>query len=357
MSKNIPEKVKGIVLVTGPINVGKTSFAFHTGYPLSQTDYFSFDSKRPVVVGAKFGFYKEYFGIMAKENELVMVEAFLDDLKQREGKGSKVLVVDAAEVMRRNLVAYVKKNKAKLRSYWFGRGGIWANYEELGFPKTFEAILFTAAQEHYELIILVNHLEGVRDTDSEKEEKPLIPGKQRADVKEPLARKASLRLWLTPTDGHMCPSAIVTKNPGFHAVDKDGMVKTMSLFPPKLSPYALPDWKERDFISLWDVIKHYEAFPFSTKYPEIQEYEMLTEREREMVSEDITDKDRRLVEELAEIARKENHERLVAQVSKLLAETPNAPVPFILSKAKAALPSFEITTESVKAILEELKGE
>lgn len=356
MSK-IPDKVRGIVLITGPVNVGKTSFAFHTGYPLSQVDYFSFDAKKPVVVGAKFGFYREYLGIMAKEKELAMIEAFLDDVENRKGKGGKVLVVDGEEVMRRNFAAYTKKYKAKLRDYWYGRGGIWASYEELGFAKKFEATFFTSLQEQYDLVILINHLEGVRDDDSEKEEKPLIPGKQRADVKEELSKKASLRLWLVPTQGHMCPSAIVTKNPGFHAVDKDGMVKTMSLFPPKLSPYALPDWKERDFISLWDVIKHYEANPFSAKYPEIQEFEMLTDQEREMVSEDITDKDRRLVEELAEIARKENHERLVAQISKLLGEMPNAPIPFIVSKARVILPNFEITPESVKAIVEELKGE
>jgi hypothetical protein len=353
----IPQKVKGIILVTGPINVGKTSFAFHTGYPMSQVDYFSFDAKKPVIVGAQFGFYREYLGIMAEKKELAMVEAFLNDVQARRGKGGKVLVVDGEEVMRRNFAAYTKKNKAALRDYWFGRGGIWQSYEELGFAKQFEGAFFASLQEQYELVILINHLEGVRDNDSEKDEKPLIPGKMKADVKEVLAKKASFRLWLVPTDGHMCPSAIVTKNPGFHEVGKDGMVRTMSLFPPKLSPFALPDWKEREFISLWDVIKHYEANPFSTKFPTVQPYEMLTDAEREMVSEDITDKDRQMVERLAEIARKENHERMVAQVQRIIAEMPAAPLPFIVTKVRAVLPDANVTQDAIKAIVEELKGE
>lgn len=355
----VPQKVKGIILVTGKVNVGKTSFGFQTGHPIWETDYFSFDSKPPVMIGAKakFGFYKEYYGIMSQRKELAMIEEFLNDLKSRSGKGSKVAVIDGEEVLRRNFAAYTKKHKAELRDYWYGRGGIWAAYEELGFAKKFEATLFSSLQDRYDLVILVNHLEGVRDEDSEKEEKPLIPGKLRADVRDELAKKASFRLWLVPTDGHLCPSGIVTKNPGFHDVDENGMVKTMSLFPPKLSPFALPDWKEREFISLWDVIKHYEANPFSSKFPKVESFEMLTDDERQMVSEDITDKDRQMVERLADIARKENHERMVAQVARIVGELPNAPLPFIVSKVKLALPEQAITNEAVKAAVDELKGE
>ena len=358
----VPTKVKGIVLVTGKTNVGKTSLGFQTGYPLSKIHYYSFDAKKPLLGGDKkpeqvFGFYREYLGIMAEKKELAMIEAFLSDVEANKKKPVKVAVIDAEETMRRNFAVYTKKHKNELRDFWYGRGGIWQAYEELGFAKKFEASFFASLQDVYDLVIVINHLEDVRDESSDKEEKPLVPGKKRADTKEPLIQKAALRLWLVPTDGHLCPSAIVLKNPGFHEVDENGMVRTMTLFPPKLSPFALPDWDKRPFISVWDIIKHYEEFPFSLKYPKVEPFEMLTADEQNMVSEDLTDSDKRLIEQFALIAAKENHERTVAQVQKVLDEKPNAPTAFITGKVRMALPDLVITQEAVEAIVDEIKGE
>lgn len=358
----VPTRVRGIVLVTGKTNVGKTSFGFHTGYPLKDVHYYSFDAKKPTVSGNKrpeqvFGFYREYLGIMAEKKELAMIETFLADVSANKDKKAKVAVIDAEETMRRNFAIYTQKHKAQLRDYWYGRGGKWQAYEELGFAKKFEASFFASLQENYDLVIIINHLEDVRDDTADGDEKPLVPGKKRADTKEPLIQKAALRLWLVPTEGHLCPSAIVLKNPGFHDIDENGMVRTMTLFPPKLSPFALPDWDKRPFISIWDVIKYYEENPFSLKYPKVEPYEMLTDDERHMVSEDLTDSDRRLIEQFALIAAKENHERTVVQVQKALDEKPNAPVPFIAGKVRLALPDLNITNEAVQAIVDELKGE
>ena len=360
--KNETQTIRGIILVTGPVNSGKTSFTFHTGIPLDKYDVYNFDVKRPLFGGKRpqevFGFYREYLGIMAEKKELAMIEAFLSDVEANKKKGtSRVAVIDGEEEFRRNFAAYTKKHKAELRDYWFGRGGIWQNYEELGFAKKFEATLFASLQQTYDIIFIINHLEGVRDESSEKDEKPLIPGKKKADVREPLIQKSVARFWLTPTDGHLCPSAIVLKNPGFHEVDENGMVRTVTLFPPKLSPFALPDWESRQYITLWDVIRHYEKNPFSAKYPKVEPYERLTDDEREMVSEDLTESDKRLIEQMALVIQKENHERTVTAVTKIIAQTPNAPLPFVWGRVKAELPDITVTKESVEAIVSELKGE
>lgn len=357
----VPTKVKGIVLVTGPVNIGKTSFAFHTGYAPSEYAYYSFDSKKPVIGGDKpesvLGFYREYLGEMATKRELAMIEMFLNDIQANKSNNKlKVAVVDGEEMFRKNFAAYTKHNKAKLRDYWYGRGGIWQAYEELGFAKKFEASLFTSLQEQYELVIIINHLEGVRDESSEKEEKPLIPGKKKADTKEELIKKSAVRFWLVPTDGNLCPSAIVLKNPGYHDWTEEG-IKTISLFPPKLSPMAVPGWEEMDFISLWDVIKHYEQHPFSSKYPAIEPYEMLTVEEQEMVSDDLSEKDRQLIEQIALVIQKENHERVVSQVREIMVEKPLAPSVFVYNKIKAILPDVVITKDSIQAVMDELKGE
>lgn len=353
-------KLSGIITVTGAVNSGKTSFALQCGYKLQEIEYYGFDGKKPDVYaedGRKlenaFGFYREYLGIMAESKELKMIEDFLADINTKR-PNTKVCIIDGEEMFRRNFAAYVKRNKDKLRDYWYGRGGIWQSYEELGFAKKFEAALFTSLQDRFDLIFIINHLEGVRDDESEKDEKPLIPGKHRADIKEPLIQKAKVRFWIVPTDGSLCPSAIVLKNPGKHVVDtKTGKIKTMTVFPPKLSPFALGE--KRGFVSLWDVIEHYEKNPFSEKFPKVEKFEMLTDAEQEMVSEDLTESDKQLLGELALLAAKENHQRVYAQVELLLKVNDKLPSQIIVAKLKAGFPDMVVTPQIVDEVLTEIK--
>lgn len=353
-------KLRGLIQVTGDVNVGKTSFALQSGFKFSEIAYFNFDGKEPDTYDDKpltevFGFYRSYLPIMQEKRELAMIEQFLADVETVK-PSVRVAIIDNEEFFRKNFHPYTMKHKNDLKDYWFGRGGTYKVMEELGFAKAFEAVFFASLQKKFEQVFVINHLEDARDESATGDEKPLIPGKKKSSIKLPLIQRTKMRLWLVNTDGHLCPSAIVVKNPGFQRMGDDG-IETVTLFPPKLSPFALPDWKERQFVSLWDVIKHYEDNPFSAKYPKIESYEMLSEREREMVSEELTENDRRLMEQFAAVIQRENHERVVAQVKTLVEKTPNAPSAFVFSKVKAILPDVTVTKESVETIMGELKGE
>lgn len=354
-------KLKGLFQITGDVNVGKTSAALGSGYKFSEIAFFNFDGKEPDILGEErpltevFGFYREYLSLLANDKELVMIEAFLDDIKS-VGKDIKVAVIDGEETFRKNFTPYTLKNKKKLKDHWFGKGGEWRVREELGFAKNFEATFFSALQNRFEQIFIINHLEAARDEDSTKDEKPLIPGKKRSAIKFPLIRRMKARFWLVATDDFLCPSALVVKNPGFQREGKNG-IETVTLFPPKLSPLALPDHAERSFISIWDIIAHYEKNPFSEKYPKIEAYEMLTDAEREMVSEELTADDRKLMAQFALIAQKENYDLIFRKVELVLSEKEKAPAAYVWSQVKKALPGMEVTKEQVEAMVKEIRGE
>ncbi len=352
-------KLRGLFQVTGDVNVGKTSFALQSGYNLKQIAFFNFDGKEPDILGTDkpldevFGFYREYLHILNSELELAMIEAFLSDIKS-VSKDIKVAIIDGEETFRKNFTPYTLKHKKKIKTQWYGKGGEWKAREELGFAKRFEATFFASLQQQFEQIFIINHLEAARDEDSE--EKALIPGKRRSDIKFPLIRRTKARFWLVATEESLCPSALVVKNPGFQKQGESG-IETVTLFPPKLSPLALPDRAERPFISLWDVIAHYEANPFSEKYPKVETFEMLTAEEREMVSEELTADDRKLMQQFSLVAARENQEMVKKQVKTIWGKKPNVPSAYIWIQVKKVLPGIEITKEQVEAILDELKGE
>jgi hypothetical protein len=351
-------KIRGLIQITGDVNVGKTSYALQCGYGFDRIAYANFDGKEPDVFGDKpltevFGFYRNYLPIMADKKELAMIEQFLADVSQIK-PSVKVIIIDNEEFFRKNFHPYTLKHKNELKDFWFGRGGTYKVMEELGFAKAFEAVFFASLQDRFEQVFVINHLEDARDETSTGDEKPLIPGKKKSSIKLPLIQRTKMRLWLVNTNGHLCPSAIVVKNPGFQKMGESG-IETVTLFPPKLSPYALPDWEQRQFISLWDVIAYYEQHPFSEKYPKVEPYEMLTERERDMVSEELTENDRRLLEQISLVIQRENTERVVAQIQKILDVTPKAPVAFVYGKVKAILPDLTITQEMVSDLMDGLK--
>jgi hypothetical protein len=353
-------KLKGLFQITGDTNVGKTSFALQGGYDFKQIAYFNFDGKEPdtysgMPLTQAFGFYRAYLPIMAKTKELSMIEAFLNDVAKVK-PDVRVAIIDNEEFFRKNFHPYTLKHKNELKDYWFGRGGTYKVMEELGFAKMFESVFFSALQDRFDQVIVINHLEDARDDTAVGEEKPLIPGKKKSSIKTPLIQRCKARFWLVNTDGHLCPSAIVVKNPGFQQMGENG-IETITVFPPKLSPFALPDWKDRKFISIWDVIAHYETNPFSEKFPKIEQWEMLSEREQDMVSEELTDNDKQLIEQFALVIKRENHERVVVQVQKVLEATPKAPAAFVKSRVSQVLPDVSVTVDTVQAIMDELKGE
>jgi hypothetical protein len=245
-------------------------------------------------------------------------------------------------------------HKAELQEFWYGRGGKFSVMEELGFATKFESLFFSKLQEKLDFIFIINHLIDARDETSDEEMKPIIIGKKTSASKPLLVQKAKARFWLVPTDGHLCPSVIVTKNPGLGRITDRGY-ETVTFLPPKISPFALPDWKERQFISVWDVIKHYEEHPFSEKYPNIESYEVVSDKEREMVSEDITDSDKQRMAQYALIIENQKKLELIESVRSILEE--NSKLPEMLVWARIKKDSPHVTQEQVKTVIESLKGE
>lgn len=348
--------LSGIILITGEVNVGKTSAAHPAGYSLKEIAYLNFDGKEPDFSGGNaadfYGFYRNYYELLLREKELKTIETFLNDVESLP-KTIKVVIVDGEEQFRKSFTPYTIKHKENLRDYWYGRGGQMQVMEVLGFSSKFEAMYFSSLQEKYDFVFIINHLEDARSDEKGTDGlRNLIPGKKTASVKRQLIEKSKARFWIVPTDGHLCPSVIMVKNPGL-VIPENGF-KTISPFPPKLSPFALPDYSERKFISIWDIIKYYEENPFSEKYPSVESYEVLTQKEREMVSEDITESDLSRMKDYATIINNNNKFRLISAIEDVLKENKKYPALAVWAKIKSDFPDMEF--EEAKVLIEELKN-
>lgn len=313
MSKALVKRqfIDGIIQVTGPPGVGKTSFALATPVTSPQDiAVFNFDHKPYFDRSSNddsgpFGYYRSYLHMLkdAKQNkddptpELRMVEQVMRDLEK--AKGAEVVIFDAWEIFSKGLVPFFVRNAASYKD--FIGGGTILQMSKLGHASVVESAILDSVYSELgaRTIFVINHLMHEYDGFGEK---AVRTGRKIPRSNDRLHEKARARFWLKPNPDpeYDCPIAVVMKDAGVRVWDQEtGGFRAMRMLPYRLNPSVLNRPEEN--VSLWDIIAHYQNNPVGDR-PQT-ELELPTEEEFAMIAGTLTVTEQRVWEANKEMAK------------------------------------------------------
>lgn len=256
--------IKGIVHVTGESDVGKTTFALQCGAKVSRIAFFDADIKGSAVVeslkrqGAKFGEYHDLITELKGKRETEIHEyclGLLDKLSRRSNDFD-ALIWDNFSIFEKTFHPFVTKHPAKFKERYSPMGQIkgaeiWlASFD-------YEAQILAYVASLVDLVILTTHLKS--HNINGKRTGKLVP-----DMKRPLVRKSSMRLWLRHNPASAVPIGLVLKRIGKDEVLEDGTYDKVNVLPRRVVPR--PDDR-----SLWDTIAWYWGNPMGNRKPKPHE--------------------------------------------------------------------------------------
>ncbi len=186
----------------------------------------------------------------------------------------KYLAIDTVEPIEAAMTAWAETEKQK--SGWSGSRA-YGRLEVEAVRPLYENLLEAISRRGVETILLSSHLKRVWEND-----KPILNKVQPGGRLVVLSRLSSMMFWLVPSDNaDGAPAAIVLKaRKGKESVDNDSWVITRPL------PRRIPHFT-------WGDVARYERDGCDLAHP--AKGESLTDDEREMISEFLTDEQMRLM--------------------------------------------------------------
>jgi len=274
------ENYLGIIQVTGPNDVGKTTFALESGAGPERILFIDDDVKAAVTVrqlgatGAKFG---KYIDFAAATKGLTMFDTFVygrELLEVVKPDQYDAIIVDTWSRFGQSIKAYVTARPKEFRApnEWAPLGAM-KGAQQWSEAQRFEAALLAELSSKAKQVFLITHLKD--DYASNVKTGKQVPASSRT-----LARVCSMRLWLFHNpSGSPVPCALVLKRPSIKKMKKGIGLRTVNLLPRKLTP-------ARDDESLWDTLDGYAHFPHENRVPE--EHERPTELELSILDGTLT---------------------------------------------------------------------
>lgn len=348
-ASEVYEAFNGIITISGEKGVGKTSMAL--GFPAnySKAVFFNFDEKPLGGAEKNFLFYRNYFPMLADldpsgKAENNMLAAFLADVEMLIKKGEKpsVIIVDSVERVLAAFLPYVLKHSAQMKE--FVGAGVWAQRSKIGHAKVFSTAFFSKIRDSFDCpVILIAHLDNKYIDD-------IAVGKE-PKLNEIMNQKSLFSMWLMHNSGSPVPNGLVIKR--IHkTISTDFGLRQVSVLPPKVTHLALPDYHEREFVSVWDIIAHYWEHPTSLR--ELEDYEKLDEEEFALISESLTETQKAILKVKAQKGGvlSETDEMIVEGI---VAENIEKPLPVIIAKVQSEFGDQDIPKSAIEAIVSKLK--
>ena len=252
--------IKGIIQVTGPHDVGKTTFALECGADPARILFVDDDIKGRNTIediissGAEFG---RYIDFAAETRGKKLFETFqygLNLIEQIKPDQYDVVIWDTWTRMGSTFKAYVTARPGEFRADYAPIGKI-KGAQQWQEAQRFEAQLLGALTLKAEQVFLVTHLKDHYHNDART-------GKSIPNASKTLARICSMRLWLLHNStGSPVPVGLVLKRPSLRRFVLGKGIRTENLLPRKLVPGA-------DQLSLWDRVLDYIDEPAGNRTPD-----------------------------------------------------------------------------------------
>ena len=253
--------IKGIIQVTGPHDVGKTTFALECGADPERILFVDDDIKGRATVedilssGAKFGRYVDF---AAETRGLKLFETFqygLGLIEEIEPDQYDAVIWDTWTRMGGTFKAYVTARPGEFRAAGdYAPIGKIKGAQQWQEAQRFEAQLLGALAQKVQQVFLVTHLKDHYHNDAKT-------GKSIPDASKTLARISTMRAWLLHNNtGSPVPVALILKRPSVRKFIPGKGLRTENLLPRKLTPGV-------DQLSLWDAILEYIAHPAGNRPP------------------------------------------------------------------------------------------
>lgn len=343
------ENLRGIISISGEIGSGKTGMAL--GFPGVRPEemvMFNFDVKEVNIPGLRvYSFLGEQYG----GTELDMATSVHKALKEIEGGNVKVLILDAFEHFSGSLFTWVDKYQAEMRAKWFGTG-TWKNKQVLGHAKVYESALLENLQKHVQVIFVINHMDYFYENDVQSSRK--VPKISKAVAKISLSQFVLVH---NHRISHPAPAVLVTKQLPWRMYNEEtGRIESLNVLPERLDARCLPDWQERSYISVWDMVEHYIENPVLNREPE--SYEIPDEEERGLLTDTMTPQEKEALRVATEHLKMVNHQKMIDAVREYCLAFPQAPAFKVIGELRGLYPELTPGVVSkIKGDLGEVEGE
>lgn len=341
--------IEGIIQVTGPSDVGKTTFALECGAEPSRILLVDDDIKGRATVKqiekdiGKFGRYVDFVEDAKGRSLLDIHVRGMDIISSIKPGEFDAIVWDTWSRFGSTFVAFVRKNLSRFRApgEWSQKGAI-KGPEQWKEAQLYEATVLNHLQSLAKCVILVTHIKNFYSGG-------VKTNKQIPDSSRTLNRIPVMRLWLIHNpSGSPVPVALVLKRPSIKKFVKSKGLRTINILPRKITP------SESDQ-SLWDTIASYYDNPMDRHKPQPDEtpdeFQLsildgtLTKEQQATLKLSLRIKAQELEDE-AEIAEATEKQELITKVKDLSGDG--------LSKAKIAK-QLKISVKEVREILKEAK--
>lgn len=282
---------RGIALVTGDHDVGKTTFALEAFVDPTKVWFFDDDIKGRETVkqiqrdnDIKFGRYVDLVELHRGKKEVEFHKAVMSIIKEIPSDGSvEGIVWDTWTGFEGTFHPYVVANPMEFRTNWNPKGDIKGAQQWLS-AREYEASTLSLIAEKAGGLVVVTHLKPLKINGVP------VPGKKIMAVASPLERIPQLRLWLRRNpDGRGVPLALVLKRLDRKKLVPGKGLRTMQVLPQRLVP-------REDENSLWDTIERFWLDPVGTRSP--LEEEIPTEFELSLIDGSLTPDQQSLFREL-----------------------------------------------------------
>ena len=268
----------GLIHVCGKHDTGKTTFALNCGAPAERICFFDSDIKGDSVVkqlkdaGKQFG---AYYDVVAETKGMLEVDRHIwykDKINSLPDNKFDCIIFDTWETFADTMHPYVESHMPEFRKKWSPMGTI-KGAQQWQSSFVYEADFFSTLLSKAPLIIAVTHMKshvigGVRT------------GKVVPSAKKGLIAKATLRVWLLPSQTQY-PDALILKRIGKVTETENG-IETVQVLPRKVKEFT------------WDKIRHYMENPVGSR--ELTEDEIPNRDEISIIEGSLNDEERKVLE-------------------------------------------------------------
>ena len=282
--------MKGIIGITGRVGSGKTGFALGCGLLPNQIALFDFNGKPAGVDG--LAVEKYYAGDMAKKKYSQVARSFLSEIEALpKKKGLRCVIIDNWAALSQCIYEYfVSSPKEVLKNLEeLAKNGRIKAQQVKGFRRHFEARMLADLGSVYDFVFVIAPL---KERSQGKGDSFRFTGEYEPAWLSPTFEVFTSAFWLWRTSNNT-PTALVVKQPPLRLVE-GGRINTMPFLPDKITRLALGN--ESGYVSLWDIIAHYEKNPFDpngTPFP----HEVLSQKEKQLIALTLSEDELDLLEE------------------------------------------------------------